>query len=165
MSAPTITDPAPPPDDPDSHQQRVPPHSTAAERSLLGAWLISAAARQHRPQPDDWYHPTSQHIAAAITTLHDAGQPIDQITVADQLERDGNLARIGGPATLDSLIAQLPATDGAPRYAQIIRRDAHARRLLRACRDLTDAIYTLDDQETTDATWRLLHVIAEEDSP
>lgn len=155
---------APPPDEDTAPLRRV-PHNTPAERALLGAALLSPEARTHLPPPQAFYHPTSATIAAAITTMAANGDPIDTVTVADHLERTGDLERIGGPATLTGLIADLPVTGHAPRYAHIIRRDHHHRRLLAACRDLTDAIYTLDDEETTAATWRLLETIAEEDTP
>lgn len=141
---------------------RVPPHSTAAERALIGAWLISPTARRHHVDVADFYHRTSARIATAIHTMNTAGDPIDQLTVADHLERAGHLDAIGGPATLAALIAETPVTGNAARYAHIIRRDAHHRRLLHACRDLSEAIYALDDPETEAAQWRLLEVIAEE---
>lgn len=146
------------------HSGRIPPHNTAAERALLGAWLISNDARTHHVDVADFYHPTAARIAAAIHELADTGQPIDQITVADHLERAGHLDRIGGPATLASLIADLPLTANAGRYAAIIRRDAHHRRLLLACHELAEAIYALDDPEIEAAQWRLLEVIAEQES-
>lgn len=151
----------PTPTDEQNDVGRVPPHNTAAERSLLGAWLISANARQNRPHPGDWYHPTSAAIADAITTLDHNNQPIDPVTVADQLEHTGHLDRVGGPATLTALIAQVPATTNAHRYATIIRRDAHTRRLMAAATDLIDAAYTLDDTALETAQWALLRVIAE----
>lgn len=152
----------PTPTDEDLTPDRVPPHNTAAERSLLGAWLISAQARAHHVDPQDWYHPTSALIADAITTLDHNNQPIDPVTVADQLERTGHLDRIGGPATLVTLIAQVPATTNAHHYAHIIRRDAHTRRLMRVATDLIEAAYTLDDTALEEAQWALLRVIAED---
>lgn len=151
----------PDPNDDDIAPGRVPPHNTAAERSLLGAWLLSTQARTHHVNPHDWYHPTSAVIADAITTLDHAGQPVDPVTVADQLERDGNLDRVGGPATLTAFITQVPATTNAHRYAAIIRRHAHTRRLIQAATDLIDAAYNLDDQALEEAQWALLRVIAE----
>jgi len=162
MSAPTLDTAPPAPDD--QPAGRV-PHNTAAERALIGSWLISPAARQHHVPPHDFYHHTSARIAQAITTMTTNGDPIDQLTVADHLERHGQLDAIGGPATLASLIADIPVTGNAERYAHIIRRDAHHRRLLHACRDLSDAIYTFDDPGIETATWQLLEVIAEQDTP
>lgn len=152
----------PGPNDDDITPGRIPPHSTGAERSLLGAWLISAQARTHYVPPEDWYHPHSATIANAIHALVSDGQPVDVVTVADQLERAGNLDRIGGPATLTALIAEVPATTNAHRYAHIITRHAHTRRLIAAAGDLIDAAYQLDDQALEQAQWALLRVIAED---
>lgn len=159
----TTIDLDPPIEDPDQAAPRRVPHNTPAERALIGSWLLSTEARTHHVNPADFYHPTAATIATAIHQMAANGAPIDVVTVTDHLERTGQLDRIGGPATPTSLVNAHYVTGHAHRYAAIIRRDAHLRRLLNACRDLTDAIYTLDDTETTAATWRLLHVIAEED--
>ena len=150
----TYEDDGPPP--------RLVPHNTAAERSLIGAWLLSTAARAHHVDPDDFYHPHHRHIAAAIQHTEQAGHPVDHVTVNDQLERTGRLAACGGPSTLASLIADVPATTSAGRYAAIIRRDAHERRLLRACANLTEALYALDPDEQNTAARRLVELIAEQ---
>ena len=90
---------------------------TEDERALIGAWLISPTARRHHVDPADFYHRTSARIATAIHTMNTAGDPIDQLTVADHLERAGHLDAIGGPATLAALddpFAPGPAATSAP---------------------------------------------------
>lgn len=143
---------------------RVPPHNLHAERALIGSWLLSAKARAHHVDPDDFYHPAGALIATAIGELADAGVPVDQLTVADHLDRTGHLAACGGPANLASLIADTPLTGHASRYAEIVRRDAHLRRLLRSATDLADAIYALDDT-ATDHTHKALVELLEAGSP
>ena len=123
---------------------RVPPHNLAAERSLLGAALLSAKAVEAAVGvvgPDDFYRPAHGHIWHAIGTLAAGDQPVDTVTVAAQL---GTLLdTVGGPAQLVSLIADTPATSNAGRYARIVADHATLRRLIRLAGELTDQAYLL----------------------
>src|SRR5947209_11050595 len=78
---------------------RVPPHNLDAERSLLGAMLLSRdaiAVAMETCQPDDFYKPTHGHIFDAVQTLYGRAEPADAITVADELSRAGLLEAVGG---------------------------------------------------------------------
>jgi len=128
---------------------RVPPHNLAAERSLLGAALLSAKAIETAAGvvgPDDFYKPAHGHIWHAIATLAADDQPVDPVTVAAQL---GTLLdTVGGPAQLVSLIADTPATSNAARYARIVADMARLRRVIRLAGELTDQAYALPDDPT-----------------
>lgn len=128
-----------PPPKPRPAGPRTPPHNLDAERSLLGAALLSRQAIDDTAgtiEPADFYRPTHGHIWAAIATLHAQAQPVDQITVADQLTRTGHLDLVGGPATLTTLLANTPTTTGAARYAQVVADHAAMRHLIRAGLDI-----------------------------
>ena len=109
------------------HQaMRVPPHNLAAEESLLGAMLLSKdaiATAVELVDADDFYKPAHGHIFEAVASLFSAGEPVDPITVAEELNRAGLLEGVGGPATLVSLQASTPATSNAARYAKIVEED------------------------------------------
>ena len=80
---------------------RVPPHNLEAEESLLGAMLLSGdaiAAAVDVVSRDDFYRPAHGHIFDAITSLYGAGEPVDPVTVAEELRRADLLDAIGGPA-------------------------------------------------------------------
>ncbi|HMQ27827.1 MAG TPA: DnaB-like helicase N-terminal domain-containing protein, partial [Acidimicrobiales bacterium] len=82
---------------------RVPPHNLAAEESLLGAMLLSKdaiATAVEIVDADAFYKPAHGHIFEAVATLFGAGEPVDPVTVAEELSRAGLLEGIGGPATL-----------------------------------------------------------------
>lgn len=124
---------------------RVPPHNLAAEESLLGAMLLSAQAIEAAADvvgPDDFYKPAHGHIYAAITTLHGAGQPVDTVTVHDQL---GALATPETPSTLTSMLANTPVSSNAGRYARIVAEHATLRRLIRTAGDIVDRAYELPE--------------------
>ncbi|MEY4373558.1 MAG: replicative helicase, partial [Actinomycetota bacterium] len=74
---------------------RVPPHNLDAEESVLGALLLSRdavnAVAELGLSPDEFYKPAHQHVYEAMRALSAAGQPIDVVTVADELRRAGLL--------------------------------------------------------------------------
>lgn len=125
---------------------RVPPHNIDAEASLLGAALLSNDARTATVDlvdPADFYKPANGHIWAAIRTLHNRQEPVDQITVAHEL--GGLLDTVGGPSTLTSLIADTAGTRNADRYARIVTDLALLRRITRVTAEITDQAYQLPD--------------------
>lgn len=145
--------PAPAPDDEPSPPRRkttsprpngngrVPlPHNLQAERSLLGAAMLSAHARGIAVTAPvaAFYHPSHQHIAQAIAELHLAEAAIDPVTVADQLGPD-RLGEIGGLGALVSLQSDTPSTSSAGRYVEIILKDWGLRRTVYGATELAEA--------------------------
>ena len=134
------------------HQaMRVPPHNLAAEESLLGAMLLSKdaiATAVELVDTDDFYKPAHGHIFEAVASLFSAGEPVDPITVAEELNRAGLLEGVGGPATLVSLQAGTPATSNAARYAKIVEEHSLLRRLIRVAGDIAELGYELPDDVT-----------------
>jgi len=123
---------------------RVPPHNLQAEESLLGAMLLSKdaiAAAVEVCSHDDFYKPAHAHIFEAITSLYIQGEPVDPVTVADELRRAGLIEAIGGPATLISLQANTPATSNAGRYATIVEEHALLRRLIGVAGEIAEMGY------------------------
>jgi replicative DNA helicase len=127
---------------------RVAPHNLQAEESLLGAMLLSRdaiAAAVEVVGADDFYRPAHGHIFDAVTSLYSAGEPVDPVTVADELGRAGLLDAIGGPATLVSIQANTPATTSASRYARIVEEHSLLRRLIQVAGEIAELGYTLPD--------------------
>ena len=130
---------------------RVPPHNLAAEESLLGAMLLSKdaiATAVELVDADDFYKPAHGHIFEAVASLFSAGEPVDPVTVAEELNRADLLEGVGGPATLVSLQANTPATSNAARYAKIVEEHALLRRLIRVANDIAELGYELPEDVT-----------------
>jgi replicative DNA helicase len=146
---------APPPFDgpPNSNGLRVPPHNLQAEESLLGAMLLRAQAIADAVQtihPEDFYRPAHRHIYDAICTLYAAGEPVDPVTVADELRQANLLEVIGGPATLISIQSRTPAVSNAAHYAKIVEESSTLRKLIAIAGDIAELGYNpLDDATKT----------------
>src|SRR5215472_7192689 len=127
----SVTEMAPPGGD----FERTPPHDVAAEQCVLGGMLLSKDAISDVMEvirPKDHYRPAHQLIHEGILELYGRGEPADAVTVADLLNKRGELVRIGGPAYLHKLIASVPTAANAGYYARIVRERAILRRLVEA---------------------------------
>ena len=130
------------------HAGRIPPHSIQAEESLLGAMLLSRdaiAAAVEVVSADDFYKPVHGHVYDAITALFGQGEPVDPVTVADQLRRAGLLDAVGGPAALVTLQAGTPAVGSAARYGRIVEEHAMLRRLIGVAGEIAELGYEPPD--------------------
>jgi hypothetical protein len=116
---------------------RVPPHSIEAEHSVLGGLLLDGAALQRIAdvlQPSDFYRHEHRLIFSAIEALARRGDPIDVITVFEQLE--GDSTDYGGLPYLNQLARSVPSTANVRRYAEVIAERATMRSIIA----LTDSI-------------------------
>jgi replicative DNA helicase len=114
---------------------RTPPQNIEAEQSVLGGMLLSKDAIADVIEvlrPNDFYRPAHQIVYEAAVDLYGRGEPVDQITVAAQLGREDNLARIGGAPYLIELAEVVPTAASAGYYAKIVAEKAILRRLVEA---------------------------------
>src|SRR6202142_3818132 len=127
--------------------ERTPPHDVAAEQCVLGGMLLSKDAISDVIEvlrPTDHYRPAHQLIHEAILDLYGRGEPADAITVANELARRGEIARVGGAPYLHTLIASVPTAANAGYYARIVRERAIMRRLVEAGTRIVQFGYTGD---------------------
>jgi len=131
----------------DGEFERMPPHDVAAEQCVLGGMLLSKDAISDVIEvirPTDHYRPAHQLVHEAILDLYARGDPADPITVANELTRRGELARIGGAPYLHTLIASVPTAANAGYYARIVRERAILRRLVEAGTRIVQFGYAAD---------------------
>jgi len=130
---------------------RVPPNNLEAEESLLGSMLLSSdatAAAIEICSADDFYKPAHGHIFTAVVNLFQRGEPVDAVTVTDELRRSSMLDSIGDPALLVSLQANTPSVANAVHYARIVEEHALLRRLVGVAGEIADIGYSVPEDVT-----------------
>lgn len=128
------------------------PQSIEAEQAVLGAILIDSqrmADAQEYVTEQDFYLRKNQLIFAAMTSLSDRDEAIDNLTVQAELERTGNLEDIGGTAYLIELADAVSTVTHISYYAKIVKQKATSRRLIQAANAIADR--GLDDQDDPEA--------------
>lgn len=114
---------------------RQPPHDLLAEQSALGGMLLSKDAIADVVEvlrPDDFYRGAHQQIHECILDLYGRGEPADPVTVSAELERRGQLVKVGGAPYLITLMSTVPTAANAAYYAEIVAEKAILRRLVEA---------------------------------
>jgi replicative DNA helicase len=114
---------------------RVPPHDQDAELSVLGSILLdplSVAKVLQFLHPEDFYRENNGQIYRAALDLFAAGEPIDNVTLAAQLQTMGMLDRIGGRTQLASMQSAVPTAANIEYYGRIVKEKAYKRRLISA---------------------------------
>src|ERR1700760_660155 len=119
----------------------VPPQNLDAEESVLGAMMLNALAigavtESTHLSAADFYRESHGHIFRAILSLYAKGEPVDAITVVDELGKTGTLESAGGSERIHELAALVPAASNASHYARIVSEMATLRGLIRAGNDI-----------------------------
>jgi replicative DNA helicase len=120
------------------------PHSREAEEAVVGAVFINPEVYYDIAQflsADDFYIHRHKWIWEAFNRLHEQRIPIDLLTVADELERRGQLSEIGGSAYLTSLINQVPSSLNAESYARIVEGYSIRRKMINAANQIASIAY------------------------
>ena len=128
---------------------RTPPQDVVAEQSVLGGMLLSKdaiadvveAVRGH-----DFYRPAHELVFDAVLDLYGRGEPADAVTVSAELQKRGELARVGGAPYLHTLISSVPTAANAGYYARIVRESAVLRRLIEAGTKIVQMGYNGDGE-------------------
>jgi replicative DNA helicase len=112
----------------------VPPQNLEAEESVLGAMMLSPGAIGAVSEvldAGDFYRESHAKMYRAALALYAKGEPVDAITLVDELEERGELDGVGGKPRVHELAALVPATSNAAHYARIVREMATLRGLIR----------------------------------
>ena len=126
---------------------RIPPQDIVAEKSLLGAIMISDNAMPEILsilKPADFYEKRHEMIFNAMSHLYDQHKPIDLLTLTSELKAKKLLKEIGGAAYLSELSNFVPAASHAKAYADIIEKASVRRRLIKAGTEIANKAYEDD---------------------
>jgi replicative DNA helicase len=134
---------------------KLPPQNLEAEQSVLGAVLIdnnALIAALELIGQDDFYKESHRRIFSSMAELFDRNEPIDLITLTDQLKRKNELETVGGSGYLASLASMVPTSANVRYHSKIIREKAMLRGLLRSVTDIASNVYEgdLDPEELID---------------
>jgi replicative DNA helicase len=113
----------------------APPQNLEAEESVLGAMMLSPnaiAVVSEILDASDFYRESHAKIYRAALQLYGKNEPVDAITLTNELEQRGELEAVGGRVRLHELARLVPATANARHYAEIVRETATLRGLIRA---------------------------------
>lgn len=127
-----------------SDLQKLPPHSLEAEEAALGSLLIDPDAIYDVSaflKPQAFYLLKNRLIYESILTLIQRSEPVDFVTLAEELRRNNNLENAGGEAYLVSLLNAVPTSINARNYAKLVEAAALRRRLLQAAGRIAELAY------------------------
>src|SRR5690554_2458944 len=123
---------------------RIPPQSIEAEQSVLGAMLLdkeAIAAATEILQKEDFYKEVHGEIFDAIIQIYNRAQPVDLITLSDQLKNTNILEQIGGVPYISELANTVPSSSNVRHYAKIVEEKSLLRKLIKASSNILDESY------------------------
>ena len=146
---------------------RVPPHDLDAEMSVLGSILLdplSVAKVLQFLHPEDFYRENNGQIYRAALDLFAAGEPIDNVTLAAQLQTMSMLDRVGGRAQLASMQSAVPTAANIEYYGRIVKEKAYKRRLISAGSNIAGFGYddAVDAEEAINQSQSLVFGVADD---
>lgn len=123
---------------------KIPPHSIEAEQSVLGAMLLDREAIVSACElirPEDFYKDAHREIFEAMLELYEKGEPVDLVTLTEQLKQRNTLEAAGGVEYLTDLSSSVPTIANVSYYAKIVQEKAFLRKLIRICSEIMEKSY------------------------
>ncbi len=150
----------------DLHLDKLPPQNLEAEQSVLGAILIDNNALTRALEildPEDFYKISHRKIFFAMTELFDKNEPIDLITLTDQLKKNDELEPVGGLSYLSQIVNMVPTAANVKYHSHIVREKALLRGLLMSANEIAGKVYedNLDAEDLVDYAERSVFKISD----
>ena len=150
----------------EQHLDKLPPQNLDAEQSVLGAILIDNNALTRTLEiidPDDFYKLSHRKIFFSMIELFDKNEPIDLITLTDQLKKDNELEAVGGIAYLSLMVNMIPTAANVKYHSHIVREKALLRGLLRSANEIASKVYedNFDAEDLVDFAERSIFKISD----
>jgi replicative DNA helicase len=132
---------------------RIPPHNLDAERAVLGAMLLEGRDGLPRViellRPSDFYTEAHRAMYDTMLRLFDRGEPVDLITLSEELRRSDQLEFVGGPAALALLVEQASIAAHLVSYASIVRDMAVLRELIQTSTQIITQAFDAKEEVQT----------------
>ncbi len=128
----------------DPYKERRPPWSEEAEQSVLGAMLLDADAMMRAVEHVDdtmFYREGHRRLFRAMYAITEGGRVVDPLTVADELDRRGELEQAGGREYLAFLLDAVPTVANVEYHARIVKEKALLRRLIEVSTEIVSEAF------------------------
>ncbi len=145
---------------------RTLPHNLEAEKCVLGAILINNHAFNQAAEvidAGDFFREAHRRIFEKMVSLTDRSQPVDLVTLKDELVKTGELEEVGGPAYISSLTDGVPRSANVEHYARIVKEKSTLRRLIQSANEVLGRAYDAEEDadDLLDEAERSIFQIAE----
>jgi replicative DNA helicase len=145
---------------------RTLPHNLDAEKSVLGAILINNQAFNQAAEvidSQDFFRDAHRRIFEKMVVLTDRNEPVDLVTLKDELVRSDELDEVGGPAYVSALTDGVPRSANVEYYARIVKEKSTLRRLIQSSNEVLARAYDAEEDADTllDEAERSIFQIAE----
>jgi len=137
----------------DTQKLKTPPHSIEAEQSILGGLMLDNSKWDvvgDKVLEEDFYRQDHRMIYRVVSRLANAGEALDVVTVAEELERTDELENSGGMAYLGQLVEKTPSASNVRAYAEIVHERAVLRRLIGVSGEISDSAFNPKGRKTSD---------------
>ncbi|MBO4725806.1 MAG: replicative DNA helicase, partial [Firmicutes bacterium] len=124
--------------------ERIPPHNEDAEKSVLGAAMLSKDALfdvLEFVKPEDFYNQMHREIFDAMVAMNLRNQPVDVLTLTEELKKRNALELAGGRSYIAGLSNSVPSTANAGDYAKIVAEKSILRKLIKSSDEVVEACY------------------------
>jgi len=145
---------------------RTLPHNLEAEKCVLGAILINNEAFNHAAEvidAQDFFRDAHRRLFEKMVALTDRNEPVDLVTLKNELVRSGELDEVGGPAYISALTDGVPRSANIEYYAKIVKEKSTLRRLIQSATDVLGRAYDAEEDadDLLDEAERSIFQIAE----
>ncbi|NLW56112.1 MAG: replicative DNA helicase [Firmicutes bacterium] len=128
---------------------RIPPQNIEAERSTLGAMLLEKEAIYRAMEilrPEDFYRENHRLIYQTVLDLTNRGEPVDLVTVTEELRQKNALEKVGGITYLTELASAVPTAAHVEHYSRIVEEKSLLRQLIHAATEIVTSSYEAQDE-------------------
>jgi replicative DNA helicase len=146
--------------------EKLPPYNMDAEQAILGSMMIDKEAVYiaiEMLEAEDFYKEANQIIFSTIVALETEGEPVDMVTLTEELHRQNSVEKVGGVGYIAEVANIVPTAANASHYAEIVAEKSLLRKLIRVATNIANRCY--EDQEDThdllDSAERMILEIAE----
>jgi len=132
--------------------EKLPPQATEAERAVLGGILLDPEAATRAIEvvlPEAFYHPAHARIYRAMIALFSKHEPIDVMTLSEEMRKSGDLESAGGISFLTELVDSVPSAANIEHYAKIVLDKYILRQLIGASTDISRECYRAEHDAGT----------------